>query len=310
MKNILLIDADSKNGFPNLVLMKISAWHKAKGNHVDLIKGIPTSPPLGKHDKAYASCVFFQNKEKLVAYLRMLGCDWIAGGSGWNLSSGLVSEIEHIRPDYALYPTSFDLGFTSRGCIRHCGFCVVPQKEGTIRDHAPISEFHDPEHDEIILLDNNFLSSPRWRENLAFIKAHNLKVNFNQGLDIRLVNREIAGLLAETKSFDWKFGMRGFYFAFDSMAVEPSVCKGVRLLEDAGIKARSLMFYILVGYNTTQEEDLHRIEKIKELGAIPYIMPFNSSRDQRIRKLARWVNRRYYQFIDYEKFQRPNEARE
>ena len=291
---ILLVDVDSSNGFPNLALMKISAGLKKAGEKVDLIKGIPESPPLDHYDAAYFSCIFFQNRDRMLQYANLLDCDCNFGGPGYDLTIELA-EWEHLMPDYSLYGVDFSMGFTSRGCIRHCGFCIVPEKEGTIRDNAPVSEFWNPDHSKVVLLDNNFLASPRWRENISFIREHGLYVNFNQGLDIRLMNEEIASSLAELRYYCWNFKTRGLHFAFDSMKIESAVIRGMDLLRNAGTPARHIMFYILVGYDTTETEDLRRIEIVKGLGAIPYIMPYNRTKSP----LARWVNRRYYQFIPY-----------
>jgi hypothetical protein len=297
---VLLIDADSANGFPNLALMKLSAWRKAKGDSIDLIRGIPESLPLLEYGLGYASCVFFQNRDRLLKYISQLPFHLLLGGSGYNMSVKLASEIEHMRPDYELYPTPFSLGFTSRGCIRHCSFCIVPDKEGIINDSAPISEFHDPKHDKVILLDNNFGASPRWRENVGYLQEHGLKVNFNQGLDIRLMTEEFARALADLKYYNWTFKTRGLHFAFDSMGVENAIIKGIEILDSVGIPRKRLMFYILTGYDTTPEEDLYRVKKVAELGAVPYVMCYNRTKGKH--DLARWANRRYYQFIPYENY--------
>lgn len=298
---VLLVDADSHNNFPNLALMKLSAWHKQQGDHIDLIKGIPTTQPLIPYDKTYISCIFYQNKREVYDYAKQLD-NVIIGGSGWNYQTELIREIEHIKPDYELYKTDYSMGFTSRGCIRKCHWCIVPRKEGYISDHAFISEFHHSKHKKVILLDNNFLASPRWSENLDYIIDNKLKVNFNQGLDIRLVDEQKALYLAKTKYYNWTFKTRGLHFAFDSIEIEPTILKKTKQLFDAGIKPRHLMFYILVGFNTSIEDDLRRIEVVKELGSIPYIMRYNQIKNQYLTKIARWVNRRYYQFMSYKDY--------
>lgn len=169
-----------------------------------------------------------------------------------------------------------------------------------IRDNAPISEFHDLQHDKVILLDNNFGASPRWRENIVYLKEHGLKVNFNQGLDIRILTEEFARALADLKYYNWTFKARGLHFAFDSMAVETAVIRGIEILDSVGIPRKHLMFYILTGYDTTPEQDLYRVRKVAELGAVPYVMRYNKTGGEH--RLARWANRRYYQFIPYEKY--------
>lgn len=300
---ILLVDADSKTGFPNLAIMKISAWHKQQGDSVDLIKGIPQAPPLFSYDKTYISVIFWQNATKANTYARMLEGKVEVGGIGDSYKK-LPAEIEHILPDYSLYGVDFSMGYTSRGCTRKCPWCVVPSKEGGIRDHAPLNEFLHPTHDRVMLLDNNFQASPRWKYNLNYAIANDLRVNFNQGLDIRLVTKEFAEALAQTKYYSWSFKTRGLHFAFDTMKVERAVRRGIKKLEVVGIPPRTLMFYVLVGFDTTIEQDLYRVQVLKDLGAIPFIMIYNRLEDWTLHHLARWVNRRYYQFIpwrDYKK---------
>ena len=210
MSKILVVDADSKAGYPNLAIMKISAWHKKQGDSVDLIKGIPQAPPLFAYDKTYISVIFWQNATRANSYARMLEGEVELGGIGESYAK-LPDEIEHIRPDYSLYGIDFSIGYTSRGCIRKCKWCVVPRKEGGIHNHAPISEFWDPAHSKIVLLDNNFQASPNWKQNLDFINAYDLKVNFNQGLDIRLMTKEFAQALAQTKYYTWSFKTRSLH---------------------------------------------------------------------------------------------------
>lgn len=292
------MDADSKEGFPNLAIMKLSAWHKKQGDSVDLVKGIPQAPPLFPYDKTYISVIFWQNATAANSYARMLEGEVELGGIGESYAK-LPDEIEHIKPDYSLYDLDFSMGYTSRGCIRKCPWCVVPRKEGNIHDHAPISEFLDPSHDKLMLLDNNFQSSPRWRENIAFVQEHDLKVNFNQGLDIRLVTKEFARALTQIKYHSWNFKTRSLHFAFDTMKVERAIKRGIKKLEAAGIPPRNLMFFVLVGFDTTIQQDLYRVQVLKDLGAIPYIMIYNRKTDLVLHRLARWVNRRYYQFIEW-----------
>ena len=294
-RTVLLVDADSKKGVPNLSLMKFSAWYKKEGWSVDLIKGLPLAPPLHLYDKSYISVIFFQNKERALDYAMILpNCE--VGGSGYDLTKTLPDEIEHIMPDYSLYDIDYSIGFTSRGCIRNCGFCVVPKKEGEIRDNAPITEFLA--HDKVMLLDNNFLASPRCKNNLDFLIINDLKVNFNQGLDIRLVDNEIAALLASIKYYSWNFKTKGIHFAFDNLRYEKDVWLGIDLLENAGINPKHLMFYVLVGYNTTEKDDLYRIYSLKDRGVKPFVMPYNQTKN----RLTRFVNGRYYEFMKPEDY--------
>jgi hypothetical protein len=300
-----LVDADSHSGFPNLALMKLSAWLKMVDDEavVDLHRGIPDTAPLHHYDRVYLSTVFFQNQQAVQDYASQFEDDDIEiGGSGWDLASCLPEAAEHMMPDYDLYGTDYSMGFTSRGCIRRCGFCVVPKKEGHLCRHSPIEEFHRPDHNKIILLDNNFLASPNWKETLQYIHSKGLMVNFNQGLDIRLVDEEKAHELSTVQWYNWRFSRRGLHFAFDHVGDEGAVRKGLEILSAAGIRPYRCMFYVLVGYDSSPEQDMHRIMVLKELGAKPFVMVYNQNPDPGLRVLARWVNGRYHEFVPYDDF--------
>lgn len=293
---VLLIDVDSK--IPNLALMKISAGHKIQGDKVSLNK------ICDKPDIVHISCVFSQNSAKALGITKMFSCPVEIGGYGVN-NRQLPDRIEHIMPDYSLYPSmDFSMGYTSRGCIRKCPFCIVWKQEGPIRDHAPIGEFWNSKHRKIILLDNNFLASPQWKRNIEFLITHRLQVSFCQGLDIRLVNDENAFWLKMINSKTMSFKNPMYYFAFDDPAIEDQVRKGVAILNKHGIKSRYLTFYLLCGFNTTHEEDMHRFKMLRDLDACAYVMKYNDrSDDQWLNDFDRWVNAHIYKkcsFEDYE----------
>lgn len=298
--NVALIDVDSK--MPNLALRKIWAWHEKRGDkvwylHISLVKFYTHV----RFDKVYISCVFSENADKARRLASMFPSAEVGvGGYGVN-GAKLPDEIEHTMPNYT--NMDFSMGFTSRGCIRRCEFCDVWRKEGGIHDHSPVGEFWHPSHRKVVLLDNNFLASPKWRENLQFIIDRDLKVNFNQGLDIRLVNEENAAMLAECRFYNWKFTYRQLHFAFDMPEIEFEVRRGVQILEDAGVRPRKLMFYMLVGFNTTFEQDQRRFNVLRELGTDPFVMVYNNRRDIPIlRHFARWVNKRVYKACKWEEY--------
>lgn len=250
---VLLMDLDITNRrqpSPNLALMKLSAYHKAKGDQVFL------NSPLWQPDIAYASCVFTWNAKRRTG----LTPDAIVGGSGIDLKAELPPDVEHIMPDYSLYSgIDYSLGFTSRGCLRRCPWCIVPEKEGQIKPWARIYEFWDRHHRKIILLDNNLLAAPNWRQTMEDLIAEDLEVDFNQGLDIRLVSEENVGYLKRVKSRQFRFGKKGrktLRFAFDDIAYEGAVRQGIELLIESGIRSRRLSFYVLYGFgddNTSVE---------------------------------------------------------
>ena len=272
-ETIGLIQIDGKR--PNLALMKLCAWHKKRGDDVTIL-----DMSEYKFDRVYASKVF-------------------AGGPGYDLKGELPEEIEAVRPDYEQFKIDYSMGFTSRGCIRDCGFCIVREKEGSIKE----ASFDWGTDHKVVFFDNNFLASPKCIEKLEYILLHRIKVSFSQGLDIRLVTKENARLLKNIKSYDSQFRTRRLCFSFDSLKLEDTIIEKVKLLNRVGVPSRRMMIYILVGYDTTFEEDYHRFEVLQELGCKPFIMKYNNMRDMPIlNHFARWVNKLYYQFVPWKDY--------
>lgn len=312
---ILLVDVDSK--MPNLALMKLSAYHKAQGDEVRLWRMQTedcTSLPCVEYDRTYVSCIFGKNAWVARAFDGVPGAE--IGGYGVN-GAKLPDEIEHTMPDYDLYGCDFLMGYTTRGCIRNCPWCKVPEMEGCIRDHAPISEFHHPDYDKLVLLDNNlFALDWKFREDIKYIVENGLKVNFSQGLDIRLIDEEKVGLLADCKYYDWHFKNRRLHFAFDMPEIEEEVVKGIEILKGAGIPPRHLMFYMLVGFGVNNgyswgdfiRNDYHRFEVLDRMGVLPYVMTYNDRCDIPLLNphFERWVNGRYYKVCDFEGYDKGN----
>lgn len=294
---VLLVDIDSK--IPNLGLMKLSAWHKNRGDQIIFREEV------GQIDKVCISCVFSQNRSRALGIAKMFEgiCEVEIGGYGVN-DNQLPHSIEHIMPDYSLYPNcDFSMGYTSRGCIRKCPFCIVWRKEGPMRDHASIGEFWNPKYKKLVLLDNNFLASPKWKENIEFLLIHQIPVTFCQGLDIRLINDENASWLRMVDSRTMSFKSKMYYFAFDDLAIEDDVRNGVELLKKHGIKPYRLTFYLLCGFNTTHDEDMHRFKVLRELGTWPYIMKYNDrSDDPWLNDFDRWVNARIHKKCSFEDY--------
>jgi len=265
-----LIDIDSN--IPNLALMKLSAWVKAKGHEAEL-----TSPLFAKqYDEIWASKVFdFTEMPNLPE-------NAVVGGSGINLDTHLPFEDADFMPDYDLYNCKYAMGFTSRGCNRNCPWCIVPQKEGKWYPIAEIYDFWDGQ-DRIKLLDGSLNSN---NYHCGFILnqliKENIKTDFSQGLDIRYLTDKQAYLLSKVKL--WK----QIHFAWDLMPIEKDVRKGIEILGKYNLKPRS-MFYVLIGFNSTPEEDLYRVETLRGLGVDPFVMPYDKFDDYQ-RRFARWVN--------------------
>jgi hypothetical protein len=281
---ILLIDVDSK--IPNLALMKISTYYKAKGDEV----GFNIRDP----DIIYASIVFEKNKHNADG-LRFLypEAKIIIGGSGYDYSISLPNEIEYSTPDYTLYPEcDYSIGFTTRGCFRKCSFCIVPQKEGAFKKVQHPNEWHNPDFKKIVFLDNNILADKKWfLEVVDWCIQKKLSVWFTQGLDIRLVDPEVAEKLLELKYF------KGLFFAWDHIEDEELIREKIQLLKDAGFtdsKLKQLVqFYIYIDSDSEYESGVHRCRELKKLSCNAFVM-FNirNKSTKRIRQLQRWAIRK------------------
>ena len=271
---IALIQVDGKQ--PNLALMKLSAWHKAQGDCVD------ASPVPGVHyDRAYKSKVFDFSPE----YRFKIHADEVVqGGTGYDLTTALPSEVEAIYPDYAAFHVDHAVGYTTRGCVRHCPFCVVPQKEGLIHRVADLSDFWHGQ-DRVELLDNNLTASPKDFEKtcLQLIDAK-VRIDFSQGLDLRLITVEQARLLRKMKL--WKH----IHFAWDNVKEEGEVLRGLENLRLGSFTSyHDIMVYVLIGYDSTPTEDLYRVETLRSLRVDPFVMAFDRS-DLYQRRFQRWCN--------------------
>ncbi len=258
-----LYDVDSRN-FPNLALMKLSAYHKSIGDEVEMYF------PLTHYDKVYVSKVFGDEYSQFD--YTAINADIIEyGGTGFAITIengrevyhkdkdiSLPYEIEHIYPDYSLYPEltkNKAYGFLTRGCCNNCDFCIVSKKEGICSTKvADLSEWWNGQKD-IVLLDPNILACKDREELLRQLIESGARVDFNQGLDARFITKEIAELLKQIKT-------KIVHFAFDYMKNEDRIIKGLETYRDiVQLNSRNTIVYILVNYNTTFEEDMYRIKK-------------------------------------------------
>ena len=269
-----LVDVDSR--IPNLALMKLSAYHKSLGNEVKIFD------PLFDHpDRIYSSKVF---KATDGYNYFPSNCEVFQGGSGHDLDVKLPDEIEHICPDYSLYGQTFAIGFSSRGCIRNCGFCIVPRKEGRFQPVADVYEFWNGQK-EMMLLDNNITAdSDHFEKICKQLIKHKIRTSFSQGLDIRLMDEAKAKLLNQVKRPDHN----RIHFAWDSMDTEKEIIQALETVTKF-IKPYKIMFYVLIGWDTTEDEDLYRVEMLRSYGVDSFVMPFDRTNEYQ-RKFARWVN--------------------
>lgn len=277
---VAVLDVDSK--IPNLALMKISQYHKQHGDEVEHY--MPLAHSL--YDKIYASKIFnFSDGSDIQP-------DMITGGTGIDLKISLPPEIEGIDPDYTLYNFPHNIGFAQRGCRFNCSFCVVPKKEGKPKSVNTIEKIWTQRSSKfLILLDNDFFGNPDWEDRIEEIKEYDLRVNFSQGLNIRILSKKQAQALASVKFRNIKDTYRQVTFAWDQINDEKVIKRGFQRVLDAGINPHQIQFYVLIGYDTTPEEDLHRVMMLKDWGCDPYAMPYNKF-DPYQKKFVRWVNRR------------------
>ena len=276
---IALWDVDSR--IPNLAIMKLSSYWKEKGATVEAYQPLW----MGSYDKIYASTVFaFSDKSQLNEG------QMIIGGTGWDVKKDLPPEVEAMQPDYTFYNYPHSLGFTMRGCRFACKFCVVPQKEGKPKPFNTIDEiWTNRGSDFVILLDNDFFGNPQWRERIEEMKKYDLKINFSQGLNIRIITDEQVRALSEVRFRNISNTSKMIHFAWDRFNDEKLIDKGIERVLNAGIKPYQMTFYILIGYDTTPGQDLYRVNKLKALGMNPFVMPYNK-KEYYQRRFARWVN--------------------
>lgn len=280
-----LVDVDGTK-FPNLVLMKLAAWHKNHGDEVDLLAPndvIIGGNLFGDYDKIYAACVFTENSE-IAQRLAYIGAE--IGGTGTNNTCTLPHEIEHIYPDYALYgSTTTAYGFLTRGCPRACPFCIVAGKEGrTSRKVADLSEFWNGER-YIKLLDPNLLAAPEHMELLGQLTASEAWVDFTQGLDARLLTTENINLLNMCK-------VKMMHFAWDNPRDE-HIPQMLQMFAERSTVTdyRKRRVYVLTNYWSTHAEDLQRVCWLREHGYDPYVMIYDKPNAPReTRRLQRWAN--------------------
>jgi hypothetical protein len=318
-KKIGLIDVDGHN-FPNIPLMKISAWHKAQGDSVEWYDAMFS----GHMDKVYMSKVFSASQD----YQYFVDADEVVkGGSGYCIETiggreiynkakdtDLPAEIEHIYPDYSIYFNDNDLaydeitgeclglsaaerkkrdtayGFLTRGCPRGCDFCHVAVKEGR-RSYkvADLSEFWRGQKN-IVLCDPNILACREWPDLLQQLIDSKANVDINQGLDIRLMTKEKAEMLGKIK-------MDQLHFAWDRYQDKDMILPKLQMFREMTNKnERSMIVYVLCNFDTTVEQDLERIYTLRKMGYWAYVMLYDKEHIPQghiLRKIARWVNNRF-----------------
>lgn len=279
--DIGIIQIDGK--LPNLALMKIAGYHEKRGEMVEWWKG-----GLFNYNKVYASKLFsFSIMPDLPINIQI-------GGTGIDFYNKLPAEIENSNISYSLYPDcNYHLGFSMKGCRFNCKFCCVPKKEGRPYIYNSIDEIliNPKGGNRLMLLDNDFFGGGNWRNNLLRIIELNLKVCFVQGLNIRILTDEQTELLSQCNYYNSKFKQKYLTFAWDRFNDKRLIFEGIERCNKYGIPATAMQFFVLIGFDTTPEQDMERIMTLRELGSLPFVMPYNK-KDNYQKRLARWVNHR------------------
>lgn len=277
--NVLIIDIDSK--IPNLALKKVEKYHLDRGDRVTW--NFPLM--IYKADKIYVSCIFTKNKDLCKEYKGIAEI----GGTGFDLKKKLPPEIEKVAP-------KINWGFATRGCIRKCSFCFVPEKEGKIHidPSTPngIYDIWDGKSKDITLMDNNILAMPDYFKHICGqIRNENLRVDFNQGLDIRLLTND---LIQELKAIKHK----AYHFAWDG---KQDLTEKFKWLYS---ELKRCTVYVLVGYDSTFPNDLKKFNILKEIGHNGFCMRYETvAQDRAYTLLARWVNQHHiFQSYTWQEF--------
>jgi hypothetical protein len=310
-----LIDIDGHN-YPNLVLMKLSAYHKKHGDNVEWYD------MFSHYDLVYKSKVFTFTPD----FGYIINADKVvSGGTGYAIHGAggesyikeedtmLPDEIEHIYPDYSLYGiTDTAYGFLTRGCPRGCKFCIVGKKEGLCsRKVADLKEFWNGQKN-IVLNDPNILACREWRNLLKQLADSGALVDFNQGLDARLLTEEKCKALEKVR-------IKEIHFAWDRYEDKDKVLPKLQMFSEICKKKpymHNAIVYVLVNHTSTIEQDLERIYTLRELGYWAYVMVYDKANAARIYKdLQRWCNNRFIfarcpRFEDYNKVERKEDKRQ
>ena len=293
-----LIDVDHHSGFPNLALMKLSAYHKSIGDNVEWYD------IFGEYDRVYMSKVFTFTED--YTYPINNSSEVIKGGTGFGLFTELPSDAEYIFPDYDIYNVPKDLayGFLTRGCIRKCPWCIVPKKEGKIHPYMDIEDVTH-ERKNAVLMDNNVLACEYGLEQIEKIVRLGKRVDFNQAMDARLVTDDIARLLAKVK---WLNYIR---FGCDTASQIDPCDKAIELIRKHGYNGQFMLYTMLHGdinecYERTSRGRDKRYNKKVHCNSQP--MLDLTSKVQHIpnwqKDMARWCGRCHiYAVTDFKEYE-------
>jgi len=300
MMKVLLVEPHYYTKYPPLGLMKLASYHRSYGNEVKLIRGINKDIDFTP-DRIEITSLFtyaWKPVHEVIEYYHVLfpNAKIRIGGIYASLMPdrlhdifpyidvqvGIFKEVENYLPAYDILNEvekwrkwDSSIVFTTRGCIRKCPFCMVPRLEGKIKSViSDIKSYINPDYKKIILWDNNFLASPNWKNTLNELHDLDLLIDFNQGLDARLINEEKARMLADLR-------VPLLRFAFDDIREKTVITKTIDLLSEYGLNRRKISVYILYNFydHKNKSEDnpstfFKRIKYISKLGCVSYPMRF------------------------------------
>ncbi len=284
--HVLLVEPEYYSTYPPLGLLKLSAYHKLKGDTTELVKGCKF--PRKKPNRVYVTSLWtwaWKPVWQAVKFYKRFGVEvWLGGlyasllpdhaakSGADRIYTGLFREAEDLMPDYSLVPEwDGSIVFSSRGCNGCCPFCAVPLLEGRLNSaKRSIRHLVYPGHTRIIFWDNNILQNPYWREIFEELKDLDLKVDFNQGLDASLITEEVAFRLAELRLDSGK-GIK-VRLAYDTKEKGSSVRRAIEYLNKAGIRGRAIMVYTLFNFRDTPQDFFERVRDVLNWGAVCYPM--------------------------------------